>query len=127
MMEVRRSGELGGARLKFLITMVIIGSIAYTTYLYVPVAYQAYMLKDLMQHNVDVAGSQGYAPNWVAEQLAKVGPEYGLPPTAEITPAQRDNRIEVRVQYTKAIEFPGYTYQYEFDHTAKSTAFLNFK
>ena len=25
------------------------------------------------------------------------------------------------------IEFPGYTYNYEFDHTVKSTAFLDFK
>jgi hypothetical protein len=107
--------------------MAIIGAVAYAAYLYVPVAYQAFMLKDLMQHNVDVAVASGYAPNWVAEQLVKVGPEYGLPPTAEITPSQRDNRIEVRVVFTKPIEFPGYTYQYEFDHTVKSTAFLNFK
>jgi hypothetical protein len=25
------------------------------------------------------------------------------------------------------IEFPGYPYNYEFDHTVKSTAFLTFK
>jgi hypothetical protein len=30
----------------------------------------------------------------------------------------------VRVQYVTPIEFPGYTYNYEFDHTVKSTAFL---
>jgi hypothetical protein len=107
--------------------MVIIGALGYAIYLYVPVAYQAYMVRDLMQHNVDVCVAQGYAPSWVADQLVKVGPEYGLPPTAEITPTQRDNRIEVRVQYTKLIEFPGYTYQYQFDQTAKSTAFLSFK
>ena len=126
-MEVRRSGELGGARLKFIITMLIIGSLGYAAYLYVPVAYQAYLLKDLMQHNVDVAVSQGYASNWVAEQLVKIGPEYGLPPTAEINASQRDNRMEVRVKYTKSIEFPGYTYQYEFDHTAKSSTFFAVK
>ncbi len=37
---------------------------------------------------------------------------------------QRDNRLEVRVQFVRPIEFPGYTYNYEFDHTVKSTAFL---
>jgi hypothetical protein len=26
----------------------------------------------------------------------------------------------------KAVEFPGYTYNYEFDHTARSTALLDF-
>ena len=122
-----RNGEFGGARLKFLVTMIIIAAVAYAGYLYVPVAYQAYLLKDLMQHLVDVAVAQGSQPSTVADQLVKQGPEYGLPPTAVITPANRDNKIEVRVQFTKLIEFPGYTYEYEFDHTAKSTSFLAIK
>ena len=121
------SNETGGARLKFLVTMLIITCVGYVGYLYVPVAYQAYLLKDLMQHNVDVAVSQGYAPAWVSDQLWKTGAEFGLPKDASVTPSQRDNRIEVRVQFTKPIEFPGYTYAYEFDYTAKSTAFLSFK
>jgi hypothetical protein len=126
MNEMRR-GEYGGARIKFLITLVVIGSAAYAAYLYIPVAYQSLMIKDLMQHNCDVAVAQGYQPGWVADQLIKTGAEYGLPATAQITPSQRDNRIEVRVQFTKLIEFPGYTYHYEFDHTTKSAAFLTFK
>jgi hypothetical protein len=95
--------------------------------MYVPVAYQAYLFKDLMQHNVDVASTQGYQPTWVKDQLVKSAPEYGVPPDAVIDPAQRDNRIEVTVQFARPIEFPGYTYQYHFDYTAKSTAFLTFK
>ena len=47
-------------------------------------------------------------------------------PNALITPNKRDNRIEVRIQYVKPVEFPGYTYNYEFDYTARSTAFLDF-
>ena len=49
-----------------------------------------------------------------------------LPPVwnAIIAPAQKDNRIEVRVQFTRPISFPGYTYNYDFDYTAKSGAFL---
>jgi len=115
------------ARFKFLLTMAIIGCGAYIGYMYVPVAYQGYMLKDLMQHNCDVAVAQGYAPSWVADQLWRSADEYGMPKDATITPSSKDNRIEVRVQFTKPIEFPGYTYQYEFDQTTKSTAFLTFK
>jgi len=126
-MERNRSGERGSATVKFVIVMAIMGMCAYAGYLYVPVAYHATVYKDLMQHYVDVAGSQGYPPSWAAEQLMKSAPEYDVPTDATITPAQRDNRIEVTVQYKKAIEFPGYTYTYEFDHTAKSTAFLAFK
>ena len=124
---MQRSGERGSANLKFVLVMAIIIVSAYAGYLYVPVAYQANTFKDLMQHYADVAVAQGYSPSWAGEQLMKSAPEYEIPADAAITPAQRDNRIEVRVQYVKVIEFPGYTYNYEFDHTVKSTAFLAFK
>jgi hypothetical protein len=124
---MRRSGERGSASLKFLIVMAIMGATAYAGYLYVPVAFNASTYKDLMQHYADLGAAQGYPPSWVSDQLAKNGAEYGVPPDAVITPVLRDGRLEVRVQYVKVIEFPGYPYNYEFDHTVKSTAFLTFK
>ena len=54
---------------------------------------------------------------WAGEQLLKNSAEYEVPPTAIITPSQRDNPCQVRVQFVQPIEFPGYTYNYEFDHT----------
>ncbi len=123
----KRTTERGSARLKFIIVIAIIAVGAYALYMYVPVAYQAYLFKDLMQHNVDVASAQGYPATWVRDQLVKSAPEYGVPADAVISPAQRDNRMEVSVQFVRPIEFPGYTYQYNFDYTVKSTAFLTFK
>src|SRR5687768_13307016 len=122
-----RTGEHGGARVKFLIVILVLAILGYVGYLYIPIAYQAYLFKDVMQHNVNVAATQGYQPAWVSEQLTKSAREYDVPPNAVITPTTKDNRIEVRVQFTKPIEFPGYTYEYEFDYTAKSTAFLSIK
>lgn len=124
---MRRSSERGSSRLQFMIVMVVLAAGAYAGYLYIPIAYQAHTYKDLMQHYADVAVAQGYPPSWAGEQLLKSGAEYEIPPNAVITPSQRDNRVEVRVQFVRPIEFPGYTYNYEFDHTAKSTAFLAFK
>jgi hypothetical protein len=122
-----RTAERGSARLKFILVMAIIGVLVYVGYMFLPVAYQAYLFKDLMQHDVDVASSQGYPATWVKDQLVKSAPEFGVPADAVINPLQRDNRIEVSVQYVIPIEFPGYTYQYNFDHTVKSTAFLTIK
>ena len=126
-MQRRRSGERGSANLKFVIVMAILGATAYAGYMYVPVAFQAKAYKDLMQHYADVAVAQGYPPSWAGEQLMKSAAEYDVPPNAIITPANRENRVEVRVQFVRPIEFPGYTYNYEFDHTVKSTAFLAFR
>ena len=122
-----RSSERGSGRLQFLIVMTILVVGAYAGYVYIPVAYRAHTFKDLMQHYADVAGTQGYPPSWAGEQLLKSAAEYEVPKNAVITPLQRDNRIEVRVRYVRPVEFPGYTYNYEFDHTVKSTAFLSFK
>jgi hypothetical protein len=127
MSTIARTGERGGARLKFVIVIAIIGIIAYVGYVFIPVAYDSYLLKDLMQHNVDVAVTQGYPASWVKDQLTKAGREYNVPLDAVIEPTQRENRMEVRVQFVRPLEFPGFTYQYNFDHTAKSTAFLTIK
>ena len=124
---MRRSGERGNANLKFLIVMATMGVIGYGGYLYVPVAWQAKAYTDLMQHYCDVAAGTGHTTAWVSEQLIKSGPEYDVPPNAIVTSALKDNRYEVRVQFVREIEFPGYTYNYEFDKTVKSTAFLDFK
>ena len=124
---MRRSGERGNANLKFLIVMALLGATAYAGYLYVPVAFNAATYKDLMQHYTDVAATQGHPASWLSDQLTRSAPEYGIPEDAVITPIARDGRLEVRVQFVKVIEFPGYPYNYEFDYTAKSTAFLTFK
>jgi hypothetical protein len=122
-----RGSEQGGARLKFLIVVAVIAAIAYAGYQFIPVAYQSYQLKDLMQHDVDTAVAMGKPTSWIKEQLVKSSADYGIPPDAVITPQQQDNRMEVRVQFTHPIEFPGFVYDYEFDHTAKSATFLSIK
>jgi hypothetical protein len=61
----------------------------------------------------------------VTEQLTDIAKEYNIP-DAVITPSITENhQVIVRVQYTRQIQFPGYTYNYEFDHTAKSTTFFS--
>ena len=124
---VARNSERGGATLKFVLVMAIIGLVAYAGYQFIPVFYHSYEVKDLMQKYVDQAVAIGQPASWIKDQLVKSSPEYGIPADAVITPAQADGHLEVRVQYTLPIEFPGYTYNYEFDNTAKSAAFLSIK
>ena len=123
-----RKSERGGARLKFLLVITLVAIVGYAGYQFIPVFYQSYQLKDLMQHDVDTAVAMGKPASWIQEQLVKSSEEYGIPKDAVITALQQsDNRLEVRVQFKQPIEFPGYTYDYEFDHTAKSSTFLTIK
>ena len=122
-----RKSEQGGARLKFVIVVALIGVVAYAAVQFIPVFFQAYQIKDLMQHDVDTAVALGHPPSWIKDQLTNSFPEYGIPADAVVAPAQQDNRLEVRVQYTQPIQFPGFVYNYEFDQTAKSATFLSIK
>lgn len=125
--EWRRS-ERGGARLKFLIVAAILASIAYEGYQFIPVFYLDYQIKDLMQHDVDTAVAIGKPADWVREQLVKSSAEYSIPASAVITPQLTENRMEVRVQFVRPIEWcPGFVYDYGFDHTARSATFISVK
>lgn len=119
--------EQGGARLNFIIFSAVFATMIYVGYMYVPVAIDAYYFKDVMQNKIDLAVAQGYDGNWVREQLAKTGPDYHVPAEAVITPTTKESRLAVRVQFTRPISFPGYTYNYEFDHTAQSTTWFQTK
>jgi len=119
-----RHNEHGGARLKLVVFIIIFGVIIYAGYLYIPVAVDAYYFKDVMQNMVNQASAQGSPSSWVKDQLVKSEPDYHVPPEAVITATQEEKRQKVRVQFTRPISFPGYTYNYEFDQTAQSTTFL---
>ena len=122
-----KSDERGGARLKFIIAIAVFAVVVYVGYLYVPVAVDAYYFEDVMQNKVNLAAAQGYEAGWIKDQLVKSGLEYHVPTDAIISPVQKDGRVEVRVQFSRPIQLPGYTYNYDFDYTAKSTAFLTIK
>ena len=121
------SSERGGARLKFIIAITVFAVVVYVGYLYIPIAVDAYYFKDTMQNKVDLAAAQGFEPAWITDQLVKSKPEYHVPENAIISPTRQDNQMQVRVQFTRPISFPGFTYNYEFDQTAKSTTFLTIK
>jgi hypothetical protein len=124
-MNIRQlNNERGGARLKLIVFLVIFAVILYVGYLYVPVTIDAYYYRDIMQNLVNQAAAQGSDANWVRDQLLKNAPDYHVPPDATITPSTQDKRVQVRVQFTRPIVTPIYTYNYEFDHTAQSTTFL---
>ena len=122
-----RQNERGGARLKFVIAIAVFAIVVYAGYLYVPVAVDAYYFKDVMQNKVNLAAAQGYEAGWIKDQLVKGGVELHVPTDAIISPVQKDGRVEVRVQFTRPITGPGFTYNYDFDYTAKSTTFLTIK
>jgi hypothetical protein len=120
-----RHSEQGGARAKLIVFLLVFAAVIYVGYLYVPVSIDSYYFKDVMQSKVDQAAVQGFDSGWVTDQLKKSGRDYNVPDNASISTGLKEGRFEVHVQFSRPIALPGYTYNYEFDHTVKSTNFLS--
>jgi hypothetical protein len=120
-----RRGEHGGARFNFVVVVIVIGLAVYSAYNYVPVAYNAYLYKDFMQETVNKAAYPPVKSNdWVAQQLRAAAKEYNLPDDAEFKVQNEDGRIAARVTWTRPVQLPGYVYEYDFDHTTRSSGFI---
>jgi hypothetical protein len=127
---VARDGERGAARLKFIIVLAIVVLIGYMGFQYVPVAYNSYLFKRSMDENADKAAAialpRDQQGSWLENQLRSSASEYGIPPNAKFTHTLQNGRLEITVHFTRPINLlPGFTYQYNFDYTAKSSALLS--
>jgi hypothetical protein len=120
-----RRGEHGGSRFNLVIVILVIALAAYSAYNYVPVAYHAYVYKDFMQETVNKAAYPPVKSNdWVAQQLRAAAKEHDLPEDTDVSVQNENGRIAARVTYTHPVQLPGYVYEYDFDHTARSSGFI---
>ena len=119
-------GERGGARLNFLVVVALIGLAAYAAYNYVPVAYGAFLYRDFMQETVDKAAfPPGQSLAWVESQLRAKAKELDLPDDTVYKVENYENRVAARVRWSRPIPMPGFIYEYDFDHTARSSGFVD--
>ena len=123
---VGEPGERGGARLNFILVAVVIALAGYSAYNYAPVAYDAFLFKDFMQETVNKAAyPPGQTNDWVTQQLRAAAKDYDLPPNMTVNVQKEEGHITARVQWSRPVQLPGYTYDYKFDHTARSSGFIN--
>lgn len=124
--RARSRGESGGSRLNFIVILLVVALGGYSAYNYAPVAYNAFLFKDFMQETVNKAAyPPGQSSEWIAQQLRTAARDYGLPQDMTVSVQKEEGRIAVRAQWTRPVQLPGFTYQYNFDHTARSSGFIN--
>ncbi|HEX8500093.1 MAG TPA: hypothetical protein VF659_05820 [Pyrinomonadaceae bacterium] len=122
----RGRGERGGARFNFAVTILLIALAAYSAYNYAPVWYKSYRFKDYMQETVNKAAfPPGQTTEWVTQQLRAGAKEHELPADAEFHVQREEGRIAARVTWSEPVQLPGYTYDYAFDHTARSSGYIS--
>ena len=121
-----RDGERGGSRVNLVIVLAVLGLAAYSAYNYAPVSYHAFLFKDFMQDTVNKAAyPPGQSSEWITQQFRMAAKEYDLPADMYVNVQKDSGQIVARVQWTRPVKLPGYTYQYTFDHTVRSSGFVN--
>ncbi len=119
-------GERGGSGLNLLVVLLVLGAAAYCAYQYAPVAYSAALFRDFMEETVNKAAyPPGQTTTWVETQLRANAKENDLPPDMRLEVQNQNGKIVAHAQWTKPIRLPGYVYEYKFDHTARSSGFIN--
>ena len=127
-MTVAHHGERGGARFNFVVVILLIALAAYSAYNFAPVSYKAYRFRDYMQETVNKAAyPPGQTTEWVAQQLRAGAKEHGLPEDFEVNVQREEGRIAAHDTWVEPVQLPGFTYEYYFDHTARSSGFISQK
>ena len=114
-------GERGGARLNFLIVMVVIATLGYLGFQAFPVFYLSHNFGTFMQDTVDMAAATDKKPAWVEQQLKTTMPEYNVPPEAVVKSAISQGYVEAQVRFTRTINLIVTDYKYDFDKTVRSS------
>jgi hypothetical protein len=128
---VSRHNERGAARLKFIAVLAVVAVVGYMGFQYISVAYQARSFRNFMDDKVSTTAGNPALPAeekgpTVENQLRSSAKDYGVPPEAKISHTYQNGGLQVRVQFTRPINLlPGFTYQYQFDYTAKNDTSLN--
>jgi hypothetical protein len=111
----RRNGEQGGAGIKFLFIVLVLGVFANAGINYLPVAYQAANFRQEMDTAV------------VKASLAKAARDNDIPPEAIIDIRPAGNVVQAQATYTRQVQllpFGLYKYNYNFYYVAAPTGYL---
>ena len=126
-----RRGERGEGKVKLIIVLVILFLAGWAGYNFIPVAYQGQAYKQEMDaavlQSMALPTVSGNPVEWTRQRLVRLGPEYGVPQDAvfDVKLMPNTNAVEANVKFKRSVALlPFYTYEYEFDYTAKPVGFL---
>lgn len=115
----RERGEGQFGCLVGLVLLLLAGLIAYKM---IPVKVKTADLRDTITDYSRSAGTHN--DNAIRKGVAEKAKQLGLPVVEDDVEINRvANTIRVEVAYTVPVEFPGYTYQWKFNHTAENPIF----
>lgn len=118
----RHTAQRGEGQIGCILGLIVLLAAGYIAYKMIPVKVRA---ADLRQEITDVARSAGvYKEPQIRKRIMEKAEELGLPLDPDnLIVERRSDRVYIEATYTVPVEFPGYTYQWNFRHVADNPVF----
>lgn len=119
---VRNRRERGEGQFGCLVGVVLLLIAGLIAYKMIPIKVKAADLRDTVQ---DLGRSAGtHSDKAISDGIVQKGQQLGLPVTSESVDISRGAAtIKIDVNYTVPVEFPGYTYNWKFNHRTDNPIF----
>lgn len=116
----RQSGE---GKLGCIFWLLLLAAASLVAYKMIPVKVQSAQLHDFMVEQARFSYSRGAGQ--IKKAILQRARELDLPLTDKQLRVRKDRgHIRMEAQYTVPIEFPGYTYEWEFQHQVDRPIFV---
>lgn len=123
-MMLRKIHERGEGRLGCLFGVILLLVGLLIAYKMIPIKVKAAEIRDVVHDEAKSAGT--HRDDRIRKAILDVAVKEGLPITEDNIEIERTvnaSQIRVEVKYTVPVEFPGYTYQWNFHHKAENPIF----
>ena len=118
----RYRGQRGEGQFGCVIGLILLLAGVFVAYKMIPIKVKA---AELRQEVVDEAKSAGtHGDDRIRQAIVAKAEQQGLPVSeGDVKISRGGNVITVDVQYVVPVEFPGFTYQWQFHHHAENPIF----
>lgn len=121
-MMLRKRGERGEGQLGCLVGIVLLLLGALVAYKMIPIKVKAAEMRDTVKDESKSAGT--HTDQRIMKAILATADRLELPVTEKDVKIRRvGTTMNIDVTYTVPVEFPGYTYQWTFHHSAENPIF----
>lgn len=119
---LQRRGERGEGQFGCLVGLALLLIAALVAYKMIPIKVKAAEMRDAM---IDEARSAGQNPDArIMKAIIRKAEALNLPVTEKNVDIRRSSgEIRIEMKYTVPVEFPGYTYNWDFHHKTENPIF----
>lgn len=121
-MRRRTSQQRGEGQLGCIFGLIVLLAASYVAFKMIPVKIRAVELRDEITDTARAAGM--YQDAQIRKNILAKAEELDLPlDKSDLIVRRGNNRIYIEATYTVPVEFPGFTYEWTFNHVAQNPIF----